>query len=228
MASEIFFSFHSEMIVCCSDGISGAKAGSFSGEARQKPGTTSAAAISKDRSVCFMTFMQKESLISVYLIKRKHKRACGLTKKVRHPAPVTQTSLRSQGQNCGVHRGCLHRLVRLTACGDTNHASRRDGSACTLKPQFAESNLYASRDFQFSNAPHRRDLTTDQITIQILKVVLEIIQRLSLRQIVRKLLKVADPEPLILPINVSKAFHVNTINEKGLLGNTETNEKIKV
>jgi hypothetical protein len=34
-----------------------------------------------------------------------------LTKKVRHPVPVTHNSLRSQGQNCGVHRGCLHRLV---------------------------------------------------------------------------------------------------------------------
>jgi hypothetical protein len=38
-----------------------------------------------------------------------------LTSKVRHPVPVTQNNPRSQGQNCGVHRGCLHRLVRLRA-----------------------------------------------------------------------------------------------------------------
>ena len=107
---------------------------------------------------------------------------------------------------------------------DTNRASLHDGSARSLKPRFSVSDLCASRYFQFGDAPHGWNLTAHQITIQVFEVILKIIHRISLRQVIREFLQVADPEPLILPIHISKAFHVCTLYENCALGNAETSE----
>ena len=53
-----------------------------------------------------------------------------------------------------------------------------------------------------------RDLALGEVSIDVLQVLLKFLQAFSLRHIVRKLLDVAQPHLLILPVYVSHGFHV--------------------
>ena len=92
-----------------------------------------------------------------------------LTKKVRHPVPVAQTSLRSQGQNCGVHRvactvlfGGPLRLTRLrvqpTRC--KTDFRRQSFSAPRLRPARCKTH-FRRRSILL---PHAEYITQDGMT----------------------------------------------------------------
>lgn len=50
-------------------------------------------------------------------------------------------------------------------------------------------------------------MTARQIRVQIAQMILQIPQRVALSQIIGVLLKITEPEPAVLPVNIPKPFH---------------------
>ena len=91
-------------------------------------------------------------------------------------------------------------------CG-TSRAYRHDGQAHNRRIQVIEEGLCASPKCQLGKLADSGNFTAGEIAVQIAKIGLEIVERLPLRPVIRIVLEVSEPLPLILPINVFSRFH---------------------
>ncbi len=55
------------------------------------------------------------------------------------------------------------------------------------------------------------NLACRQVFVDVLEVCLKLLQRLSLRQVVGKLLNVSEPRLTVLPIHISRRLHAATL-----------------
>jgi hypothetical protein len=77
----------------------------------------------------------------------------------------------------------------------------------------------ASRHLQLGHLSNRWNMPARQLRVQIAQMLLKILQRFALGYVIWILLKVAQPELVILPVNIPKTFHGMKLQPQTRLGN---------
>ena len=90
---------------------------------------------------------------------------------------------------------------------DTSRDSRRGELAGSLLLLTFGSGLSASSNGQLSDPANTRNLAARQIFVKVPQILLEFLKRFTLSQIVREVLKIAEPHALVMPMDVSSNAH---------------------